>query len=65
MFQLTDADNDILAQRSVVERMKVSDKDPFMNKPKSLWKGFHAPIASTSEIMESLEPYETRRLTEA
>ena len=65
MFQLTDGDRDILAQQSVVERLKVSEKDPFMNKPKSLWKGFHKPIASTTEIMESLEPYETRKLTQA
>ena len=63
MFQLTDADVDILAKQSVVERMQVSPQDPFMNKPKQPWKGFHGAIASTSEIMESLEPYETRKLT--
>ena len=65
MFQLTDADVDILSKRSVVERLKVSEKDPFMNKPKQNWTGFHRPIASTTEIMESLEPYETRKMTEA
>ena len=44
--------------------MKVSERDPFMNKPKQIWRGFHRPIASTEELMESLEPYETRRQTE-
>ena len=44
--------------------MQVSAKDPFMNKPKATWQGFHKPVASTEEIMESLEPYETRRQTD-
>ena len=44
--------------------MVISDKDPFMHKPKPIWKPTHKPIASTEEIMESLEPYETRRQTE-
>ena len=44
--------------------MQVSEKDPFMNKPKTKWHGFHNPIASTEEIMESLEPYETRTKTD-
>ena len=44
--------------------MQISAKDPFMNKPKTIWKNFHKPVASTSEIMESLEPYETRKQTE-
>ena len=44
--------------------MQVSAKDPFMHKPKVVWQGFHKPIASTEEIMESLEPYETRRQTD-
>ena len=41
--------------------MQVSELDPFMNKPKAKWNGFHKPIASTEEIMEQLEPYETRK----
>ena len=36
-----------------------------MNKPKQIWKPFHKPIASTDEVMSSLEPYETRKMTEA
>lgn len=44
--------------------MQVSAKDPFMNKPKVPWQAFHKPIASTEEIMESLEPYETRKQTD-
>ena len=64
MFQLTDADKEILEKKKIVERMQVSEKDPFMHKPKPVWKPLHKPIASTSEIMESLEPYETRKQTE-
>ena len=43
--------------------MHVSPKDPFMNKQKRIWKNFHKAVASTNEIMESLEPYETRKQT--
>ena len=43
--------------------MKVSEKDPFMNKPKQIWRGFHKPIASTKELMASLEPYDARKKT--
>ena len=41
--------------------MQVSENDPFMNKPKAKWHNFHKPVASTEEIMEQLEPYETRK----
>ena len=44
--------------------MQVSEKDPYM-KAKVDWRPFHKPIASTEELMESLEPYESRRLTHA
>ena len=44
--------------------MTVSDKDPFMNKPKTIWKAMHRPAPSTDELMSSLEPYETRKMTE-
>jgi hypothetical protein len=64
MFQLTDADKDILTQKKIVPRLHVSDKDPFMNRPRVFWRAMHRPVASTSEIMQSLEPYETRRATE-
>jgi hypothetical protein len=64
MFQLTEADRDSISKTKIVTRMKVSEKDPFMNKSKQIWRGFHRPIASTEEIMESLEPYETRKVTQ-
>ena len=35
-----------------------------MGKPKQAWRSFHRPVATTDEIMESLEPYETRKQTE-
>ena len=35
-----------------------------MNKPKPIWRAVHRPIATTEELMESLEPYETRKHTE-
>jgi len=60
IFQLTDQDRDILTQKNIVHRMAVSDKDPFMNKPKQPWRATHAPTATTNELMGSLEPYETR-----
>lgn len=43
--------------------MKVSEKDPFMNKPKQIWKATHHPAVTTAELMGSLEPYETRKPT--
>ena len=65
MFQLTDEDKEILEKKKIVPRLQISEKDPFMNKPKQVWRGFHGPIASTEQIMSSLEPYETRKSTEA
>ena len=41
--------------------MQVSENNPFMNKPAKKWRGFHKPVASTEEIMEQIEPYETRK----
>ena len=64
MFQLTPADKDIISKQNIVQRMQVSEKDPFMNKPKTIWRGFHKPISSTNELMASLEPWETRKMTE-
>jgi len=64
MFQLTDQDKEAMARQAIVHRKKISELDPFMNKPKSIWQPFHRPIASTEEIMESLEPYETRKKTD-
>ena len=64
MFQLNETDKDIINQTKVVQRMQISGKDPFMGKPKQVWRSFHRPIATTEEIMESLEPYETRKITE-
>ena len=64
LFELTEKDREILERKRVVPRMQISSKDPFMNKPKRIWQNFHKPVASTSEIMESLEPYETRKQTE-
>lgn len=34
-----------------------------MNKPKPIWRAIHKPIATTAELMGSLEPYETRKHT--
>ena len=34
-----------------------------MNQPKKVWQSFHRPVARTSEILETLEPHETRRAT--
>ena len=64
MFQLTPADKDIISRQNVVQRMQVSERDPFMHKPKQAWRGFHKPVASTNELMASLEPYEARRKTQ-
>ena len=44
--------------------MQVSVRDPFMNKPKPVWRAIHKPPTTTKEIMESIEPYETRRQTD-
>ena len=63
MFKLTDADKDIIDRLNIVPRLKVSERDPFMNKPKKVWQSFHRPVARTSEILETLEPHETRRAT--
>ena len=54
-----------MMKKHFVPRMQISDKDPFMNKTKVQWRPFHQPIASTNELMASLEPYETRKMTEA
>lgn len=62
MFQLTDNDKEILANQNVVQRLQVSEKDPYMQ-PKQDWKPMHQPIASTEELMESLEPYDSRKLS--
>ena len=64
MFELTEQDKETLAQKAIVPRIKISDKDLFMNKPKTLWQPFHKPIACTEDILESLEPYETRKITD-
>lgn len=63
MFQITPKDKEIINRQNIVQRMQVSEKDPFMNKPKPVWRGFHKPIASTNELMATLKPYETRRPT--
>ena len=63
MFQLTDDDKEILERKKIVPRLQITDKDPFMHKAMPVWRGFHRPVASTEEIMESLEPYETRKST--
>lgn len=34
-----------------------------MNKPKPVWKGVHAPAVTTDELMQTLQPYESRRQT--
>ena len=52
-----------MTQKNIVHRMQVSDKDPFMNKPKQIWKATHQPAPTTEELMSSLEPYETRKPT--
>lgn len=63
MFQLTAEDREVMERKKIVPRIQITDKDPFMHKPKPIWRGFHRPIASTEELMESLEPYETRKST--
>jgi len=35
-----------------------------MNKPKPVWRAIHKPIATTEDLMASLEPYETRKHTQ-
>ena len=64
LFELSEQDRALLDTKKVVQRMQVSSKDPYMNKPKRVWQSFHKPVASTNEIMESLEPYESRKKTE-
>ena len=64
MFQLTPADSEIISSQNIVYRMSISEKDPFMNKPKPVWKPFHKPIATTDELMGSLEPYDSRKRVE-
>ena len=61
MFQLTDKDREAMQRQAIQKRLQISEKDPFMNKPKPVWRGFHKPPTTTGEIMESLEPYETRK----
>ena len=67
MLHRKDADKNIfLTQQKKITtpRFVVSDKDPFMNKPRVFWKAMHPPVASTEELMQSLEPYETRKVTD-
>ena len=52
IFQLTEKDREILTKEKIVERIKISDQDPFMNKPAKRWTSFHQPIATTEELME-------------
>ena len=54
MFQLTDKDKDVITRQKIVHRMQVSKEDPFMNKPKSVWRGFHKPPTSTIDMMQEL-----------
>ena len=54
MFKLTDKDSTILDQQNIVERIKISDKDPFMNKTKPIWNAIHKPVVSTDELMQTL-----------
>lgn len=65
MFQLTEKDKEAMLRQQIIERFKPSERDPFMNKPKQVWRGIHRPPTNTEELMQHLEPYETRKKTEA